>query len=177
MPTICIFVASSSKCPQIYHDWAQAVSASLADHGWDLIFGGSHVGLMALVAKTFKDRGRRVTSVIPEEFDNRCATFPESDVVIRTKGLRIRKEEMQKRADAFLALTGGCGTLDEFNEIVTLKSLDMAPQPLVLFNPENYWQPYLELLQRFDDESFSRQPPTEHFQIAETPEAVLRCLS
>ncbi|MFT7619616.1 MAG: hypothetical protein ACI97A_003272 [Planctomycetota bacterium] len=177
MPTICIFVASSSSCPQKYRDWAENIAANLADQGWDLVFGGSHVGLMALVAETFKTRGRRVTSVIPEEFATRCPAFPDSDEVIRTPGLRVRKEEMAKRADAFLALTGGCGTLDEFNEILTLKHLDMAPQPLVLFNPESYWQPYLDMLSRFDEERFAAHPPLDMFRIATTVDAVTDCLS
>ena len=176
MPTICVFAASSSACDEKYRIWARQIARSIAQAGWDLVFGGSNMGLMAVVAETFKKQGRRVISVIPSSFAGRCLPFPQSDEIIEVESLRIRKEIMGKHADAYLALTGGCGTLDEFNEILTLKHLNMAPEPLLLFNPENYWQPFLAMLDRFDLERFSRTPSRLLFQEFDNPASVLSTL-
>ncbi len=176
MPTICIFAASSDACHDKYKVWAEEIAAKLATDHWDLVFGGSDMGLMAVLARTFKSLNRRVISVIPHEFDNRCLPFPESDEIIKVHGLRLRKQEMATRADAFLALTGGCGTLDEFNEVLTLKHLNLASEPLVLFNPDDYWRPFLDMLERMDQERFSRVPSKDLFVSAATVNEVMNAL-
>ena len=177
MPSICIFTASRLPEREILTHQARKISQDLAEQGWDLVFGGSDMGLMHVVAEAFHEKGRTVTGIIPHCFDTRCNTFPGATHIIKVNTLRERKQAMEDRSDAFLALTGAMGTLDEFLEILTLKYLGLTSKPLLLFNPENYWGPFVQMLERMNEEGFCAADASELYAAPASPGEVIRMLA
>ncbi|MCB9833612.1 MAG: TIGR00730 family Rossman fold protein [Planctomycetes bacterium] len=176
MPHLAIFASSSESLPAALHDRIETLATDLARRGWDLVFGGSKLGLMRVAAEAFRRQGREVVSVIPRAFDARGLTFADSTEVIHTEDLRDRKRIMADRAQAFLALPGGPGTLDEFIELLSLKIVGMNAAPLVLFDPEDHWVDLLRLFDSMRGGGFAHREPREHFVHARSATEVLTAL-
>lgn len=145
MPTVCVFAASSRDLESDLYDRARELGRDLARDGWDLVFGGADIGLMNACARGFKDEGRRVVAIIPEVFAA-TRTFEDADEVIVTGDLRRRKDEMDRRATAFVTLPGGLGTLDETCEILVLKQIGLSRKPLVIWDHDDHYRGFFELI-------------------------------
>jgi uncharacterized protein (TIGR00730 family) len=119
----------------------------MAQHGYNMIYGGSQRGLMGVVSEAAFAAGATVLAVMPSLFQ--AAKLPHNEAIelIITEGMRARKTLMEERADAFIALPGGYGTLEEVLEVITNKQLGLHSKPIVLLNTENYYAP---LLAQFD---------------------------
>lgn len=113
MKSLCVYCASSDRLDPRYSDAAQRVGAEIARRGWALIYGGGKTGLMGAVARGAKRGGGTVVGVIPEFMKARELAFDEADELITVLTMRERKMLMETRADGFLALPGGWGTLEE----------------------------------------------------------------
>jgi uncharacterized protein (TIGR00730 family) len=151
---------------------AAELGATLARQGWGLVYGGQQVGLMGAVARAVHAHGGRVTGVIPEALFDDAMTYREADELIVTPNMRERKATMEARADAFLGLPGGFGTLEEIMEILTLKQIQVHTRPLVLLNTAGFYGPLIELFEHFYRERFAKAECRElcHFA-ADVPAA------
>lgn len=172
MPTVCVFAASSRKIDPRIGTLTRSLGRSLASAGWDLVFGGANIGLMNDIASGFRDEKARIFSVIPEIFAGDL-TFEDSTEVVVTPDLRQRKDEMDRRADAFLTLPGGLGTLDETCEILVLKQIGLCRKPLILWNHEGHYDPFLKLIAGFEERGFCSSETDTLFQVAGTIDEVL----
>lgn len=123
--------------------------------GWGLVYGGGKTGMMGAIARAVKQRGGRVVGVIPEFMKVRELAYDEADELVTVITMRERKLLMETRADAFVALPGGWGTLEEILEILTLRQLDVVKKPCVLFNQDGFYEPLLALFQRMLADKFS----------------------
>ena len=123
MKTICVFCSSSNAVCKGYYEVATDLGHRIGQLGFDLIYGGASIGLMGAVARGVHDKGGRVIGVIPEFFRKKDKTieYAEADELIVTKDMRSRKAIMTQRADAFIVLPGGIGTLEEAIEILSMK--------------------------------------------------------
>jgi uncharacterized protein (TIGR00730 family) len=144
--SVCVFCASSNGAEPIFLEAAKALGRSIAARGWHLVYGGADVGLMGALADAVLADGGAVTGVIPhalvdQEFAHRGLTQ-----LIEVGSMHERKAEMARRADAFLVLPGGLGTLDELCEILTWALLGIHDKPVVLINIAGYWDPFLGML-------------------------------
>jgi uncharacterized protein (TIGR00730 family) len=144
--SVCVFCASSNGVDPIFLAAAKALGQSIAKRGWHLVYGGAEVGLMGALADAVLACGGTVTGVIPQELVSREIAHRGLTELIEVGSMHERKAEMARRADAFLVLPGGLGTLDEMCEILTWALLGIHEKPIVLINVAGYWSAFLGLL-------------------------------
>src|SRR6201996_8058524 len=144
--SVCVFCASSNGAEPIFLEEAKALGRSIAGRGWQLVYGGADVGLMGALADAALSNGGAVTGVIPRALADREIAHRGLTQLIEVGSMHERKAEMARRADAFLVLPGGLGTLDELCEILTWALLGIHDKPIVLINIAGYWEAFLGAL-------------------------------
>lgn len=169
---LCVYCSSSDRLDPKYYAAAAEFGREMVARGWDLVYGGGKTGLMGAVARAVKEGGGRVTGVIPEFMKVRELAFDEADELISVVTLRERKLLMEARADAFVALPGGFGTLEEFMEILTLRQVDVVKKPCVFFNQDGFYDDLLRLFDRMLRDNFFKPSNLQLFGVAVTPAEV-----
>ncbi len=151
---LCIYCSSSRRLAPAYHEAAEAVGRAMVGRGWSLIYGGGNVGLMGTVARSVKAAGGAVVGVIPEFMKARELEYREADELVTVATMAERKQAMIARADGFLALPGGIGTLEEISEVLTLRYLAKNDKPAVFFNQDGYYDHLLRFFDHMTREGF-----------------------
>jgi uncharacterized protein (TIGR00730 family) len=144
--SVCVFCASSYGADPAFLEAAKALGQTVAERGWQLVYGGAHVGLMGAMADAALAAGGSVTGVIPRALVEREIAHRGLTQLIAVGTMHERKAEMARRADAFLVLPGGLGTLDEMCEMLTWGLLGIHEKPVVLINIAGYWDAFLNML-------------------------------
>jgi len=170
--SLCVYCASSDRLDPKYAEAASQLGCEMARRGWGLVYGGGKVGLMGAVAKAVKTSGGRVVGVIPHFMRAKELAYELADEMHSVETMRERKLEMEKRADAFVALPGGWGTLEEIMEILTLRQLDVVRKPCVFFNQDGFYDELLRFFDRMIGESFNKPSNLKLFSVATTVEEV-----
>src|SRR6059036_1995148 len=164
MAAICVFCASSERIAPHYVDLAAEVGAELARRGHSLISGGGSVSCMGAVAQAARAGGARTVGVIPEALLQWEIADEQADELIVSVDMRSRKGEMDSRADAFLTLPGGLGTLEELLEIWVARILRMHDKPVVVLDPDGVFAPLRRQVEELVAAGFAR--PSVHDAIA-----------
>ncbi len=141
-----VFCGSSSGRGDRYVEAARALGALLAEEGVGLVYGGGRVGLMGELADACLARGGDVTGVIPTGLFRREVAHRGVTELHEVASMHERKALMYDRSDAFIALPGGLGTLDELAEVATWSQLGLHAKPLVLLEVDGFWRPFVALL-------------------------------
>ena len=170
---ICIYGASSNLPDGKYFREAAALGGLIAGQGHTLIFGGGRDGLMGACARAALEKGGRVIGIAPEMFRDPGFLLEGCTEMILTESMAVRKEKMLALSDAFIALPGGIGTMDEFFETVTLKQLGLVRGPLVLLNTDDFYVPLMGLLRRMAEERFMSGDCLSLVRACETPAEAL----
>jgi len=165
---LCVYCSSSDRLDPKYYAAATALGHELVARGWGLVYGGGKTGIMGAVARAVKERGGRVVGVIPEFMKVRELAFDAADELVTVITMRERKLLMETRADAFVALPGGFGTLEEIMEILTLRQLDVVKKPCVFLNQDGFYDDLLRLFERMLRESFFKPSNMDLFRVAAT---------
>jgi uncharacterized protein (TIGR00730 family) len=172
---LCVYCSSSDRLDPKYSDMATAFGREMAARGWGLVYGGGKTGLMGAVARAVKASGGRVIGVIPEFMKVRELAFDGADELVTVVTMRERKLLMETRADAFVALPGGWGTLEEIMEIITLRQLDVVRKPCVFLNQDGFYDDLLRLFARMLADRFFKPSNMDLFSVATTaPEVFAR---
>jgi uncharacterized protein (TIGR00730 family) len=158
--TICVFCASSQDIDDKYLSLASEVGAAIAKRGYSLVTGGGSISMMGAVAKTARKFGGNTIGVIPEALLEFEVADEEADELIITKDMRSRKAVMDSHSDAFIALPGGIGTLEELIEVWTARSLGMHNKPIIILDPYNDYLALKNLISELTDKFFIRQAAT-----------------
>lgn len=145
---ICVYCGSSLGANPVYAEAARTLGRAMAEDGIGLIYGGASVGLMGEIARSVLDAGGRVTGVRPPNLPINEIALDNVQELIHVRTLHERKMLMFERADAFVALPGGVGTLEELVEQITWVQLGHHGKPVVIANVENYWAPLLTLFEQ-----------------------------
>ncbi|GAA3385947.1 LOG family protein [Cryptosporangium minutisporangium] len=153
---VCVYCASSTSIDPRHVALAAEVGTELARRGHVLVSGGGRVSMMGAVAAAARAGGARTIGVIPEALSSREIADFDSDELIVTTGMRERKAAMDGCADAFLGLPGGIGTLEEVFEVWTSRSLGMHAKPVVLLDPEGFYDGLLGWLTDLAGRGFVR---------------------
>jgi len=169
---LCVYCSSSDRLDPKYAAVATELGAEMVARGWDLIYGGGNTGLMGAVARAVKRNGGRVVGVIPDFMKARELAFDEADELVTVITMRERKLLMETRADAFVALPGGWGTLEEILEILTLRQLNLVTKPCVFLNQDGFYDDLLRLFDRMLREHFFKPSNLELFRVAMSVPAV-----
>ncbi|KAJ8565248.1 hypothetical protein K7X08_007824 [Anisodus acutangulus] len=173
---ICVFCGSSSGKKPSYQESATELGKTLVEKGIDLVYGGGSVGLMGLVSQAVHDGGRHVLGVIPRTLMPREITGETIGEVRAVSGMHQRKAEMARLADAFIALPGGYGTLEELLEVITWAQLGIHRKPVGLLNVEGYYNSLLCFLDKAVDEGFISPTARRIIVSAPTPQQLVRQL-
>jgi cytokinin riboside 5'-monophosphate phosphoribohydrolase len=170
---VCVFCASASGLPQVHMDAARRLGLLIAERGHSLVYGGGNVGLMGEVARAVHDGGGRVFGAIPRALVERELAYGPADELVVTGTLRERKAEMDARADAFVALPGGFGTLEELVEVITLRQLKLHERPIVVVDVAGYYRPFVALAREMVEQGFAPAGEGTLFEVADSPEAAI----
>jgi uncharacterized protein (TIGR00730 family) len=157
MAAICVYCASSETIDPTYLDLAQAVGARLAADGHSLVSGGGRVSMMGAVARAARAGGARTVGVIPSHLVPYEVADTDADELVVVETMRERKQIMDERCDAVLALPGGIGTLEELFEMWTSASLGMHSKPVAVLDPNGFYAPLWDYLTALRDKGFLRQ--------------------
>lgn len=164
--SVTVFCSSSNDIAPAFFTAATALGTQIAASGYGLVFGGTDLGLMAAVARAVQTGGGQVVGVLPEAFMKRNIAYADADELIVTRDLRERKARMEARADAFIVMPGGFGTLEEALEIITLKQLKFHCKPIVLLNTDGFYDHLVEFFDRLTHDRFARAETHELFHVA-----------
>ena len=170
---ICVYAASSDAVAPVYTEAAQTLGTALARHGHTLIYGAGNIGLMGVIARAVHAHGGRVVGVIPEKLRDLELAYREADELIVTTDMRERKALMERRADAFITLPGGFGTLEEILEVIVLKQLWYHDKPLVFLNINGIYDGLLRFFDRLIEEHFIKDTHRDLYYLADDPEGAL----
>lgn len=152
---------------------AEALGAGLARAGMQLVYGGGSIGLMGVVAEAALQAGGKVTGVIPEFLTRIERVFPAAADLEITTSMHSRKTRMFELADAFIALSGGLGTMDELVEIVTWKQLGLHDKPVLVLDIAGWAQPFLALVDSLVEQGFVPADNRLLFEVAGSVEEAL----
>jgi len=154
--TVCVYCASGSGSNPRFVEAAIALGRVFAENNIRLVYGGGSVGLMGAVAKSTLDHGGSVTGIIPDFLRARENSLTRIQEMIVTPDMHERKRLMFERSDAFVALPGGVGTLEELVEQMTWQQLGRHSKPVLLANIDDFWEPLLALLTHMRANQFIR---------------------
>lgn len=155
--SICVYCGSRPGRDPIHMAAARALGKAIAENGLRLVYGGGTKGIMGAVASGVLSNGGQVTGIIPEFLVDMEATrhsLGQLDELIITPDMHARKHTMFERADAFVALPGGIGTLEEIVEVMTWAQLGRHEKPMLFANIGGFWNPMLELLRHMTEQGF-----------------------
>jgi len=169
---VCVYCASGPKHPELL-DLAVQVGQAIAERGWALVSGGGNVSAMGALARAARGRGGRTVGVIPKALVHREVADVDADELVVTDTMRERKQIMEDRADAFVALPGGIGTLEEIFEAWTAGYLGMHDKPVVLLDPLGHYDGLLTWLNQLVDTGYVTQASMDRLVVVRDVDAAL----
>lgn len=171
---VCVFCGSSPGKNPNYQHAAVQLGKQLVERNIDLVYGGGSIGLMGLISQAVYDGGRHVLGVIPKTLMPREITGETVGEVRAVSGMHQRKAEMARQADAFIALPGGYGTLEELLEVITWAQLGIHDKPVGLLNVDGYYNSLLSFIDKAVDEGFVT-PAARHIIVSAHTAHELMC--
>ncbi len=175
--SVCVYCSSSDEVDPRYFEHARLLGQHMAEAGMGLVFGGGRVGLMGEVARAVHAHGGHVVGVIPESMTNIEIAYHDADELIVTQTMRQRKQIMEDRADAFITLPGGFGTLEELSEMIVGRLLGFHDKPLVLLNSHGFYDPLLRLFDHFIEQRFAKPKHMQSYAVVDSPSAAVQALA
>jgi uncharacterized protein (TIGR00730 family) len=173
---VCVYCGSSAGADPAFAAAARALGKILADNGVRLIYGGGSIGMMGALAGAVLAHGGNVTGIIPEFLVNKEHLLAGAQEIIVTKDMHERKRVMFEKADAFVALPGGIGTLEELVEQLTWAQLGRHRKPIVLANIAGFWDPLCELLDHMNVLDFLHSTSRLNYLIVDKVENIVPAL-
>ena len=160
--SLCVFCGARFGIDPATRDTAVRLGALLAREGITLVYGGGGVGLMGLVANAALAAGATVVGVIPQFLLKREAGHPALTETVVVETMHERKLQMFERSDAFAVLPGGLGTLEEFFEVLSWRTLGLHSKPIVIVDQGGYWEPLAALLRGVVEGGFAERTHLDH---------------
>ena len=173
---ICVFCSSSDKIDKAHFDAAEKTATAITNAGYTIVCGGGSHGLMGKIINTATQNNGSVVGIMPEfmrkvEWDSK-----ELSELIVVEDMRERKKRMIEDVDAVVTLAGGCGTLEELVEVITLKKLGKFTKPIIILNTNGFYNHLEELLNKMIDENFMNKQSRDMWNFVDTPEQILEAI-
>lgn len=175
-PTIGVFCSSAEGVGATYHDLARELGTAIGERGWNLLYGGTPVGSMGTLAVAARTAGAGVVGVPLDQFIDLGIQDTDADELIATDTLGRRKDVMLSRSDAFVALPGGFGTLDEVVEVISQRQLGMHAKPLVLVDHGGFFAPLLAFFELLRSQGLAYDNTVGAYQAVETVDTAVLTL-
>ena len=170
---ITVYASSSERIDPGYKLIAEELGRRIAERGCELVWGGGRYGLMGAVSKGAREAGGRTIGVILQEFIDKNVHCEGANEMASVNDMRVRKRGLAERGDAFVALPGGLGTLEEILEILSFKQLGFHDRPVVFLDALGFWQPLLTALEHGFDGGFIQDHYRGIYTVARSPEQVI----
>lgn len=170
---LCVFCGARFGADPAYRDLAGRLGRLLAESGITLVYGGGGVGLMGVVANAALAVPGKVVGVIPRFLLDREAGHPSLSETVVVETMHERKLQMFERSDGFVILPGGLGTLEEFFEVLSWRTMGLHDKPIIILDHKGYWDPLVALLNRVVDGSFADRRYLEHVAVITELEELL----
>jgi uncharacterized protein (TIGR00730 family) len=164
---IVVYCGSSSGIGEKYMESAHILGKWIGESGNTLVYGGASKGLMGAVSDAVLEAGGKVIGVLPDVPQIQARRHPGLTEYIDTPSMAARKAKMFELADAFVALPGGIGTLDELTDVLSLTSLEITTSPIVLYDTEGYYQPFRVVIRNIIENGFGRDEYFSRMLISE----------
>jgi uncharacterized protein (TIGR00730 family) len=175
--SICVYCGSRPGTDPGFVAGARDLGRRIGEAGIDLVYGGGRVGLMGVVADAALAAGGRVIGIIPRHLEAIEVGHRALTELIVVPSMHIRKQIMFERSDAFVVLPGGIGSLDETFEIMTWRQLKLHDKPIVVINHQDYWRPFLTLVDHLVAADFAQAGVRDLFTVVDHPADVLPALT
>jgi uncharacterized protein (TIGR00730 family) len=176
LASICVYCGSGSGDDPAFRDCAKAFGHAMAENGIGLVYGGGTIGLMGTIARAVLERGGHVTGIMPDFLKSREKLLDRVQETIIVPDMHTRKQLMFEKADAFVALPGGIGTLEELVEQMTWAQLGRHTKPILLLSINGFWKPLLVLLAHMREQGFIRPGLELNYLVAERVDEVIPML-
>jgi len=173
---VTVYASSSERIDPKWHAVAERLGEQIGARGWDLVWGGSRFGLMGAVSRGARRAGARTFGVILRQFVDKNVACGEAHTMESLDDMRSRKRGLDENGDAFVALPGGLGTLEELLEVMSFKQLGRHAKPIVLANIEGFWAPLMSLIEHMRSEVFIRPGLEIRYHIVDTADAIVPAL-
>lgn len=164
--TICVYCSSSNYLPEKFYTFGKELGKRLAQSGYNMVYGGTVVGMMGVIANNALENGAVVTGVIPKRIESFGLKHPSLAKVIVTENMRERKAQMEKLSDIFVAAPGGFGTFEEVFEIMVAKQLGYHNKPVIFLNFDNYYGKLFEMFETVYQNKFAKEEMKDLYFIA-----------
>lgn len=176
MKSLCVYCGSSPGNKSSYAEQAKQLGEVLAGHGLSLVYGGSKIGLMGQLADSVLTQGGRVIGVLPQALETKEVAHPSLSELHIVKGMHERKAKMAELADAFIALPGGFGTLDETMEMITWNQLGFQAKPIGFLNVDGFYDRLFHFLFGIEGEGFVKPGLVEALVLEPDPKKLVEKL-
>ena len=170
---ICIFASSCNYLEKSYYEVASEFGELLAKSGFDMVYGGSSLGLMWACAEQVKKNGRQIIGVMPERLHNMGVYTDDCVELFVTPCMRSRKAKMDELSDGVVALAGGFGTLEELSEMIVQKQLGYNNKPIVLLNTNGFYDKLIEFFEEIIKQNFASNKAKNLYYVAQTAEEAI----
>ena len=174
---VCVFCGSSMGNDPRYKEAAEQLGEVLAQHDCTLYYGGASVGLMKIIADKMLERGKRVVGIIPKLITDMEIAHEGVTEMIEVDSMSERKLMLISESDAFIAMPGGFGTLDEIFEITVQNQLRISDKPVALYNTLNYYDSMLQFIDHAVSQGFIRKEHRDNIIVSDNPEVLFKELS
>lgn len=171
---ICVFASSSNYLDNIYYKDAQELGELIGKNGYNVVYGGSKLGMMYACAGAVKAEGGKIIGIMPERLANMgCANPDDCDEFILTSGMRERKAKLDELSDAVIAIAGGFGTLEELSELIVQKQLGYNNKPIVILNTDGFYNKLIDFFESIIRKNFANESSRKLYYIANTPKEAI----
>ena len=168
---ICVFASSSNHLDNIFYEDAHLLGTLIGNNGFNIVYGGSKLGMMYACANAVKISGGKIIGIMPERLANMgCANPEDCDEFILTTGMRERKAKLDEKSDAVIAIAGGYGTLEELSELIVQKQLGYNNKPIVILNTDGFYNKLIEFFENIIQRNFANNESRKLYYIANTPQ-------
>ena len=164
---ICVYCSSSNNLPEKFYIFAKELGEQIAKHNYNMVYGGTTVGMMGVIAGNAQNNGSEVIGVIPERIASFGLKNLELSEIIMTKDMRERKATMEKISDIFVAAPGGFGTFEEIFEIIVAKQLGYHNKPVIFLNFDGYYNNLLKMFDTVYENHFAKNEMKNLYYIAD----------
>ena len=170
---ICVFASSSNYLEEAFYEDAKELGKLIGKNGFNIVYGGSTLGMMWACAEQVKTNGGKVYGVMPQRLVDMGCRTDNCDEFHLAVGMRDRKQKMDEISDAVIALAGGFGTLEELAEMIVQKQLGYNKKPIVILNTSGFYDKLLEFFDIIIEEKFANRISKELYFVAKTPQEAI----
>ena len=175
---VCVFASSSNNLDAIYYEDAKQLGEYLGQNHYNIVYGGSRLGLMFACANAVKSNGGKIIGIMPKKLCDFGVSNPDDcDEFFITEGMRERKDLMDKKSNSIIALAGGFGTLEEISEMIVQKQLGYNNKAIVFLNTNGFYNDLLKFFDTIIGQKFAKYETKKLYFVADSPKEAVEYLN